>query len=194
MNKIFFLGIAFFMSSVSYKNNKKIDFSIIQSSENIDYSSPEYNEYKFQNSNSFADAEEQVIGDSTDSPTKKITIQDLIAISKRQEAAIKQHAKNAGKQFEATSRNPYMAYKTYEFDQYKTNYDRFKNSPCFQKLGFDAIKAMNDSVGLEKEYQACEKEYRKVRNTKTSVYITTSLLLIIAFGILIRKYYLNRTH
>ena len=46
INLFLFYSTLFFLV-VSCKNNKKEDFSIIQSSENIDYSSPEYIKYQF---------------------------------------------------------------------------------------------------------------------------------------------------
>jgi hypothetical protein len=103
----------------------------------------------------------------------------------------KELVKTIGDKAEAVAYNPYMAYKSYEFDQYKTNYDRFKNSPCFQKLGFDPMKALKDSIGLEIDYHACDKEIKQNMKNKYSI-IIVSLLIVLSLGIVGYRFFTNR--
>lgn len=44
------------------------------------------------------------------------------------------------------------------YDAEASNYNRFKESPCFEKLGFSAFRRLDDQ---ERMYQACESEYYK---------------------------------
>ena len=59
------------------------------------------------------------------------------------------------------------------FDVEATNFERFKNSPCFDELGFNP---MGDLASLEQAYQDCEKVKYTSRNLK-ALYI----LAFIAF-------------
>ena len=139
-------------------------------------------------------ADNGVTTDNTTRPPGKKTMADLQNDYNKQVAFQKDLTKNIGAKAEAVAYNPYMSFKSYEFDQYKTNYNRFKNSPCFQKLGFDPIRALKDSIGLEREYQVCEKEYRIKRNTKMFIYFFTALMLFIISIVLFKKYYKKRIH
>ncbi len=118
---------------------------------------------------------------------------DLNASYERLKARNKSYAANIGKKF-VDARNPALAHGNFEFDQYVTNVDRFKNSPCYDKLGFNPVKALKDSIGLEQEYQACENEYRIKRNTKMFIYFFTAFMLFIITMVLFKKYYKKRIH
>lgn len=131
--------------------------------------------------------------DPTPKPGKIMTHAESVASYNRDMARAKAYASNLPKKF-AEARNPALAYGDYEFDSKATNFERFKNSPCYSKLGFDPIKAMNDSVGLEKEYQVCEKEHRIKRNTKIFIYFFTAFVLFIITMVLFKKYYKKRIH
>ena len=48
--------------------------------------------------------------------------------------------------------------KTFSYDAKALNYDRFKNSPCFEKLGFSPFRTPEEQ---ERMYQTCESEYYK---------------------------------
>lgn len=64
--------------------------------------------------------------------------------------------------------------KVQSFDAKATNYERFKNSPCFDELGFNP---MGDLASLEQAYRECE----KVKNTNRNL----SVLYILAFIVLL---------
>ena len=87
-------------------------------------------------------ADNQVTTDNTTLPPKKLSIADLDNLGKKQIADQKNQAKIAGAQFEATSRNPYMSYKSYEFDQYTTKVDRYRGygATTFNRLGFNPME------------------------------------------------------
>lgn len=86
-------------------------------------------------------ADNTVTTDNTTTPPKKLSLVDLDNLAKKQLDDQKQQAKIAGTQFEATSRNPYMSFKSYEFDQYKTKVDRYMGygKATFNKLGFNPL-------------------------------------------------------
>lgn len=48
--------------------------------------------------------------------------------------------------------------KTFSYDAKALNYDRFKNSPCFEKLGFSPFRTPEEQ---EQMYQTCESEHYK---------------------------------
>ena len=54
--------------------------------------------------------------------------------------------------------NPKGQLETYAFDSKSTNYERFKNSPCFDKIGFSplSLKTPENVKALEEIYEACE--------------------------------------
>jgi hypothetical protein len=83
---------------------------------------------------------------------------------------------------------PMQAYGNYEFDPVSTNFYRFKNSPCFEKLGFNAVRAMNDSLNFELEYQSCEISYKNDQSKKRFL---IGLLLTPFFGMLLFLYKRN---
>ena len=91
----------------------------------------------------------------------------------------------------AEFRNPALAGGDYEFGSKATNFERFKNSPCYNKLGFNPIQAKTDSIGLEMEYQACEKETKQNMKNKYGI-IIGSLLFILSLGILGYRFFNNR--
>ena len=64
--------------------------------------------------------------------------------------------------------------KVQSFDANATNYERFKNSPCFDELGFNP---MGDLASLEQAYRECE----KVKNTNRNL----SVLYILGFILLL---------
>jgi hypothetical protein len=55
---------------------------------------------------------------------------------------------------ENQNKNTYAQFET--FDPEALNYDRFKNSPCFDKIGFNPTWDMSS---LENEYSDCEQEH-----------------------------------
>lgn len=64
--------------------------------------------------------------------------------------------------------------KVQSFDANETNYERFKNSPCFDELGFNP---MGDLASLEQAYIECE----NVKNTNRNL----SVLYILGFILLL---------
>lgn len=64
--------------------------------------------------------------------------------------------------------------KIQSFDANATNYERFKNSPCFDELGFNP---MGDLASLEQAYIECE----NVKNTNRNL----SVLYILGFIVLL---------
>lgn len=93
---------------------------------------------------------------TTDPPaTQKL---DLNAMYQKRVAEIKQFGASTKNLVEF--KDPQLARGNYEFGARETNVDRYKNSPCFNKLGFNPNEAKTDSIRLEAEYKACEKEYR----------------------------------
>jgi hypothetical protein len=149
------------------------------------------NDDEFENLNSLGEYEFEGIGKIE---SKFSRIKEEEKWKARREQAIarnKSYADNIGKKF-VDARNPALAYGNFEFDPLATNFERFKNSPCYSKLGFDPIQALKDSIGLEKEYQACEKEYRIKKNTKMFIYFFTAFMLLIITMVLFKKYYKKR--
>jgi hypothetical protein len=59
------------------------------------------------------------------------------------------------------------------FDAREVNFERFKNSPCYDKIGFNPT---NDIDSMEKEYQDCES--RQVNNWMNVIYIIVFLIVI----------------
>ncbi len=55
---------------------------------------------------------------------------------------------------ENQNKNAFAQFET--FDPEALNYDRFKNSPCFDKIGFNPTWDMSS---LEDEYSDCEQEH-----------------------------------
>jgi hypothetical protein len=92
------------------------------------------------NTATYANAE--VTTDNTTLPPRKKTLADLRNDYNKLIADQKNQAKVAGAQFEATSRNPYMAYKDYEFDQYTSKVDRYRGygAATFNRLGFNPLE------------------------------------------------------
>ena len=64
--------------------------------------------------------------------------------------------------------------KIQSWDPSATNFKRFKNSPCFDELGFNP---MGDLASLEQAYRECE----KVKNSNRNL----SVLYILAFVVLL---------
>lgn len=87
-------------------------------------------------------ADSGVTTDNTTTPPKNLSIADLDNLGKKQIIDQKNQAKIAGAQFEATSRNPYMSFKAYEFDQYTSKVDRYRGygATTFNKLGFNPME------------------------------------------------------
>ena len=70
-----------------------------------------------------------------DPPKKNMTMDQIRSMSRKQRALSQIESKNTA-YLSGQYRTPYKAYGDYEFDRYKSNVDRFKNSPCYNKLGF----------------------------------------------------------
>lgn len=60
------------------------------------------------------------------------------------------------------SKTNLVASQVYTFDAEAMNYERFKNSPCFEKLGFSPMWDMKD---LEQRYNECEGEHNLKKGT-----------------------------
>lgn len=84
--------------------------------------------------------------------------------------AINNHITNIVKSNETKdSYSKLSAYNTEEL-----NYDRFKNSPCFEKIGFSPTW---DMTSLENEYSDCEHEQQEKR-VLNIIYVIMFLILI----------------
>ena len=142
------------------------------------------------NTSTKTDLGTQVTYQTTLPPGKK-TMADLQNDYNKRAAFQKDLTKNIGAKAEAVAYNPYMSFKSYEFDPNPINFERFKNSPCYNKLGFNPIQAKTDSIGLEMEYQACEKETKQNMKNKYGI-IIGSLLFILSLGILGYRFFNNR--
>lgn len=68
--------------------------------------------------------------------------------------------------------------KIQSFDAEATNFERFENSPCYDKIGFNPTW---DTSELEQQYKECENEYY-FKKTMNIVYIT---LFIVIVGVVI---------
>lgn len=75
----------------------------------------------------------------------------------------------------------------YTFDTKATNYERFKGSPCFDKIGFNPLnlKTPEDVKALEEIYNDCEYHYTLSKIWKGTFFGTFVLVLLatIYFGI-----------
>lgn len=71
--------------------------------------------------------------------------------------------------------------KTFSYDAKALNYDRFKNSPCFEKLGFSPFRSPEEQ---EQMYQTCESEYYK----NLMIKIVSSVLI---FGFIAYMIYIS---
>lgn len=67
------------------------------------------------------------------------------------------------------------------YDAKALNYDRFKNSPCFEKLGFSPFRTPEEQ---ERMYQTCESEYYK----NLMIKIVSSVLI---FGFIAYMIYIS---
>jgi cell division protein FtsL len=64
--------------------------------------------------------------------------------------------------------------KSYTYDAKATNFERFKNSPCYDKIGFDPT---SDMTSLEQQYSECEnKQITKI--ILKSIYILIFFILL----------------
>ena len=68
--------------------------------------------------------------------------------------------------------------KIYSFDPQATNFERFKNSPCYDKIGFSPTR---DMASLESQYSECENEYY----TKMVLNIVYLLIFFIVVGVVV---------
>ena len=68
------------------------------------------------------------------------------------------------------------------FDAEALNFDRFQNSPCYDKIGFNPTWDMNS---LESQYSECESEYytKKTLNIVYVVLFISILIIIVIFSI-----------
>lgn len=75
----------------------------------------------------------------------------------------------------------------YTFDTKATNYERFRNSPCFDKIGFNPLnlKTPEDVKALEEIYNDCEYHYTLSKIWKGTFFGAFILVLLatIYFGI-----------
>ena len=112
--------------------------------------------------------------------------EELNALREQLIAQSKDYWNSLPKKFEQ-ARNPALAFGDYEFDPKATNFERFKNSPCYDKLGFDPIEAMSDSISLEREYQTCEKEYKMQELKKIGYFILTAIIMFLIVFLIYKK-------
>ncbi len=81
---------------------------------------------------------------------------------------------------ENQNNNDYAKIQT--FDAEALNFDRFLNSPCYDKIGFNPTWDMN---WLEQQYSECESEYytKKALNILYLVLFISILVIIVIFTI-----------
>ena len=81
---------------------------------------------------------------------------------------------------ENQNENQYAQIQT--FDAEALNFDRFQNSPCYDKIGFNPTWDMNS---LESQYSECESEYytKKALNILYVVLFISVVVIIVIFSI-----------
>ena len=72
--------------------------------------------------------------------------------------------------------------RTFNFDPEATNFERFRTSPCYDKLGFNPL---GDLKELEREYVECEKQHYMDTSYTVLKYLGMTCLIgaIVYFGI-----------
>jgi len=72
--------------------------------------------------------------------------------------------------------------RTFHFDAEATNFERFRTSPCYDKLGFNPL---GDLKELEREYVECEKQHYIDTSYTVLKYLgmTCLIVAIVYFGI-----------
>jgi hypothetical protein len=120
---------------------------------------------------------------------KKVwTWAEIQALDKRQKKRNKEWAENGAMESVKSYINPAHAARVFSFDSKATNFDRYKNSPCYNKLGFSPFGDLKEQ---EKRYLNCEEVYYKKRNKNLLIYSGLFLLLasIVYIGIKRRQYH-----
>lgn len=102
-----------------------------------------------------------------------------------EELAQKRGIESLERQMRLNNTNEQMT--SYTFNTEVTNYERFKNSPCFDKIGFNPLylKTPEDVKALEEIYKNCEYQYTLSKIWKGSFFGVFVLVLVatIYFGI-----------
>ena len=111
---------------------------------------------------------------------------EIIALDKYQKKRNKEWGEHGAMEAAKSYIDPNQAARVISFDSKATNFDRYKNSPCYNTLGFSPLGDLKEQ---ENRYLKCEEVYYRKRNKNIVLYVGMFLILasIVYFGIRKRK-------